>query len=200
MKLYYTSGACSLAPHILLEESGLDFEAVAVDLRAKTLADGGDYLAINPKGAVPALDVGDGEVLTENAVLLQYIADCSGRDDLLPVSGLARYRVLEWLGYIATELHKGFGPLWNPTTPEEVKSATRDLLAKKFAYVEQRMAGDYLLGDNFTAADAYLFTILRWTDLHAVDLSSFPGLTAYRQRVGARPAAARALQAEGITA
>ena len=200
MKLYHTPGACSLAPHILLEESGLDFDTVMVDLRAKKLADGGDYLAINPKGSVPALDVGDGEILTENAIILQYIADRSGRDDLLPREGLARYRVLEWLGYISTELHKGFGPLWNPSTPDEVKASTRELLGKKFDYVQGRLTGDYLTGDRFTPADAYLFTVLRWTDVHGIDLSRWPGLVAYRRRVGERAAAARALEAEGIQA
>ena len=198
MKLYYTPGACSLAPHILLQESGLDHQPVLVDLRAKKLADGSDYLAVNPKGGVPALDVGDGEVLTENAVLLVYIADTSGREDLLPASGLARYRVLEWLNYIATELHKGFGPLWNPNNPEALKDQTRELLGKKFDYVQGRLTGDYLTGDHFSAPDAYLFTILRWTDIHGIDLSRWPRLAAYRQRVGARPGAGRALAVEGI--
>jgi glutathione S-transferase len=199
MKLYHTPGACSLAPHILLEETGLDYEPVRVDLMAKRLEGGGDYLAINPKGAVPALDVGDGEVLTENAVILQYIADRAGIEALLPARGLARYRVLEWLGYIATELHKGFGPLWLPQTPDAFKDVTRGMIGKKLDFVQGRLGGDYLNGSAFTAADPYLFTILRWTDIHGIDLAGWPQLVAYRKRVAVRPAVARALTAEGIT-
>jgi glutathione S-transferase len=200
MKLYYTAGACSLAPHILLEETGEDYEAIAVDLAAKKLQDGSDYRAVNPKGAVPALEIADGEVLTENAVILQFIADRAGRDDLLPAGGLERYRVLEWMGYIATELHKGFGPLWSPTTPDDFRETTRDLIGRKFDFVQQQLTGDFLRGSRFTPADAYLYTILRWSDVHRIDLGRWPGLAAYRQRVAQRPAVQRALSAEGIGA
>lgn len=200
MKLYYTPAACSLASHILLEETGEDYEAVAVDLAAKKLADGSDYRAINPKGVVPALEIADGEVLTENAVILQFIAERAGRDDLLPAGGLERYRVLEWMGYIATELHKGFGPLWSPATPDDLREATRELIGRNFGFVEQRLGGDYLRGSRFTAADAYLYTVLRWNDFHHIDLARWPALAAYRQRVAQRPAVQRALSAEGIGA
>jgi len=199
MKLYYTPGACSLAPHILLEEAGLDYESVRVDLMAKKLEGGGDYLAINPKGAVPALEIDGGEVLTENAVILQYISDRAGNEQLLPAGGLPRYRVLEWLGYIATELHKGFGPLWSPQTPEEFKELTRGMIGKKLDFIQERLRGDYLGGSFFTAADPYLFTILRWTDIHAIDLGRWPQLVEYRKRVAARPAVAKTLSGEGMT-
>jgi glutathione S-transferase len=172
---------------------------VRVDLMAKKLEDGGDYLAINPKGAVPALEMDDGEVLTENAVVLQYICDRAGNERLLPAGGLPRYRVLEWLGYIATELHKGFGPLWSPQTPEELKEVTRGTIAKKFDFVQERLGGDYLRGRDFTAADPYFFAILRWTDVHGIDLGRWPPLVEYLKRVAARPAVAKTLSSEGIT-
>lgn len=196
IKLYYTAGACSLAPHIALYESGADFEAVAVDLRAKTLPDGSDYLAANPKGAVPAIGLENGEVLTENAVVLQYLADQSGSEELLPASGLRRYRVLEWTTFVSTEIHKGFGPLWNPSAPTESKAAARETLGKKFDFVQDRLGDGFLTGDAFTIADAYLFTVLRWTAIHDIDLGRWPGLTAYQERVAARPKVAAALAAE----
>ncbi|HEX9946584.1 MAG TPA: glutathione transferase GstA [Allosphingosinicella sp.] len=195
-KLYYTPGACSLAPHIVLYESGAAFEAVAVDLRVKKLADGGDYFAVNPKGAVPAIGLENGEVLTENATILQYLADQSGSEELLPAGGLRRYRVLEWTTFVSTEIHKGFGPLWNPSTPAEVKAAARETLGKKFDFIEDRLGEGFLTGDAFTIADAYLFTVLRWTAIHDIDLGRWPGLSAYQQRVAARPKVAQALAAE----
>jgi len=198
MKLYHTPGACSLAPHIVLFESGADFEAVIVDLKAKQLADGSDYLAINPKGAVPALGLDDGQVLTENATILQYLADQAGSEELLPSGGLTRYRVLEWVTFVSTEIHKGFGPLWNPSTPADVNSATRDALGKKFDFIQERLGEGFLTGDAFTIADAYLFTVLRWTGIHDIDLGRWQGLSAYQQRVAARPKVADALAAEGL--
>lgn len=198
MKLYHTPGACSLAPHIVLVESGADFEAVTVDLRAKKLADGSDYLAINPKGAVPALGLDAGQVLTENATILQYLADQAGSEELLPSGGLARYRVLEWVTFVSTEIHKGFGPLWNPSTPDGVKTATRDALGKKFDFIQERLGEGFLTGEAFTIADAYLFTVLRWTAIHDIDLGRWQGLTAYQQRVAARPKVGEALAAEGL--
>lgn len=198
MKLYHTPGACSLAPHIVLVESASDFEAVAVDLRAKKLANGSDYLAINPKGAVPALGLDDGQVLTENATILQYLADQAGSEELLPSGGLTRYRVLEWVTFVSTEIHKGFGPLWNPATPAEVKSATRDALGKKFDFIQERLGEGFLTGEAFTIADAYLFTVLRWTAIHDIDLGRWQGLTAYQERVAARPKVGEALAAEGL--
>jgi glutathione S-transferase len=200
MKLYYTPGACSQAPHIALREANLAFDLVKADIRAKKLEDGSDYLAINPKGAVPALGLEDGTVLTENAAILQYVGDLAPESGLLPrIGDFQRYRVLEWLNYIATELHKGFGPLWNPASPNDVKEATRGLLAKKFDYVQERLGdGPYLMGAQFTAADAYLFVILNWTGMHGIDLARWPGLTAYQQRVAARPRVLETLGAEGF--
>ena len=172
MKLYHTPGACSLAPHIALREAGLEFSLVRVDLRSKTMEDGGDYLRINLAGAVPALDLGNGEVLTENAVILQYVAELVPSAKLLPQSGLERYRVLEWIGFIATELHKGFAPLFNPQASEDLKAATREKIGTKLDLVQERLGdGDYVRGPRFTAADAYLFTILRWTDGNGIALS-----------------------------
>ncbi|HEX8532957.1 MAG TPA: glutathione transferase GstA [Allosphingosinicella sp.] len=198
MKLYYTPGACSMAPHIALRETGADVDLVKVDLAAKKTEDGRDYRAINSKGAVPALELADGSVLTENAAILQYIADELG-GDLIPLSGLRRYRVLEWLNYIATELHKGFGPLWNPASSDEVKEGTRSLLGTKFDWLQQQLGdGPYLMGEDFTIADAYAFVILNWTRIHQIDLSRWPGLTAFVGRVAQRPSAQAALRAEGL--
>ena len=198
MKLYYAPGACSLAPHIVIREAGLPADLVKVDLRAKKLEDGSDYLAINDKGAVPALGLDADEVLTENAAVMQYLADLSGNDTLLPPSGIRRYRVLEWLIYVTTELHKGYGPLWNPASADDLKQATREMLAKKFTYVEGKLGeNEYLTGTEFTVADAYLFVMLRWSAHHGVDIG--PGLTAYRDRVAARPAVAKALEEEGLS-
>ncbi|MEO8175370.1 MAG: glutathione transferase GstA [Sphingomicrobium sp.] len=199
-KLYYSPAACSQAVHIILHEADIDHESERVDLRAKRTANGGDYWAINPKGSVPALDLGHGEILTENAAILQYLGDLSGSSSLFPPVGeLRRYRVLEWLNYIATELHKGFGPLWNPTSPEEVKQATRDLLAKKFDYVQAKLGdGPYLMGEQFTLPDAYLFVILNWTGVHSIELGRWPGLTAFVHSVRERPAVQIVLRAEGL--
>ncbi len=199
MKLYYSPGACSQAPHIALREADLAFDLVKVDLAAKRTEAGEDYYATNPKGAVPALALDDGSVLTENAVILQYIADQGGGDLIPPFGTMARYRLLEWLNYIATELHKGFGPLWNPATPEESKQATRELLGKKFDYVQESLGdGPYLTGEQFTIADAYLFVVLGWTRIHHIDLARWPALTDLRKRVSERPAVRAALHAEGL--
>jgi glutathione S-transferase len=198
MKLYYAPGACSQAPHIALRETGAAVELMKVDLRAKRTEDGRDYREINAKGAVPALELADGSVLTENAAILQYIADEHG-GDLIPLSGIRRFRVLEWLNYIATELHKGFGPLWNPASSEEAKESTRKLLGTKFDFVQQQIGdGPYLTGDGFTIADAYLFVILGWTRIHGIDLSGWPGLTAFVAKVAERPSVQAALRAEGL--
>ena len=200
MKLYYAPAACSQAVHILLHEAGLDHESEMVDLHAKRTASGADYWAINPKGAVPALDLGNGEVLTENAAILQYLGDLSGDHGLLPAVGeLRRYRVIEWLNFIATELHKGFGPLWNPASTDEVKQGARDLLAKKFAFAEQQIgSGPFLLGEQPTIADPYLFVIANWTAMHGIDIERWPGLVAFVRRMRERPAVQIVLQAEGL--
>lgn len=200
MKLYYAPGACSLAAHVALEEARLACDLAKVDLRAKTLADGSDYLAVNAKGSVPALALDDGAVLTENAVVLQYIADLAPGTALAPPPGsFARVRLAEWLNYIATDIHKGFGPLWNPAFPDEVKDAARAQLARRFDYVAKRLASTpMLMDDTFTVADAYLFVMLQWTFALGIDLARWPVLQDYHRRVGQRPAVQRAMAAEGL--
>ncbi len=197
--LYQTPGACSLAPLIALHAAGLPHDLETVDLRAHKLADGSDYYAVNPKGAVPALKIDSGDVLTENAVLLQYIADQAPAANLVPASGVARYRQLELLNYIATEVHKGFSPLFNPATLPEARQMAVDALGKKFSFLAGRLGDqNYLAGDRLTAADAYLFTVLRWTDLLKLDLAAWPALVAYRQRLANDPAIKAALEEEGL--
>ena len=200
MKLYYAPGACSQAPHIVARELGLPVELTKVEFPAKRTVDGEDLLAVNPKGAVPTLRLDDGEVLTENAVILQFLADQKPGSELaIPKDGIERYRLLEWLNFIATELHKGFGPLWDPATPVSFKDATREALAKKFDYLQQRIGdGPYILGDRFSILDAYAFAVLNWTRIHSIDINRWPGLVAYLQRVGTRPAVQETLRAEGL--
>ena len=198
MKLYYARGACSQAPHIILLETGLPFEKVHVDLETKRTESGEDYLAIAPKGAVPALELDDGQLLTENAVVLQYIADQAPGWHLIPPYGtMERYRVLEWLNYIATELHKAFAPLFHPTG--EPRAHAIESLAAKFDFVESQLGGSlYLTGDAFGVADAYLFVVLGWARVFRFDFARWPGLKALRQRIGERPAVRAALHAEGL--
>ena len=200
MKLYYAPGACSLAPHIVAREAGLRLDLEKVDLRAGKTEGGGAFADINPKGYVPALSLDSGEVLTEVSALVQYLGDQALQAGLVPAAGtIERYRLLEWLGFIATEIHKGFGPLWNPQTPEATKTAARNNLAKRFTYIDQRLArGPYLTGERFTVADAYLFTVANWTNFHGIDLKPYPNLKAYMERVGARPNVRDALAAEGL--
>ncbi|MEO8751599.1 MAG: glutathione transferase GstA [Casimicrobiaceae bacterium] len=199
MKLYYSTGACSLAPHIALAESGLAFTTAKVDLRKHTLDDGSDYYAINPKGYVPLLELDDGARLSEVAVILQYIADRKP-GTLAPVYGtIERYRVMEWLNFVATELHKQFGPLFYPTTPEATKEQQREKLAKRFELLAKTLGTQpYLTGQSFTIADAYLFTILNWAPGLKIDLSPWPALQQFQARVAARPAVHAALVAEGL--
>lgn len=199
MKLYFSPGACSLAVRIALTEAGLPFAADKVDLRTHRLADGTDYHAINPKGYVPMLELADGTRLTEVTVLLQYVAD-RVPGTLAPAYGsVDRYRVMEWLGFIATELHKQCGPLWNPATPDATKDAVRAQLGRRLAHVAGSLAAQpFLTGQAFGVADAYLFTILNWAPMLAVDLSPYPALAAFQARVAARPAVRRALVAEGL--
>lgn len=197
--LYQSPGACSLAPMIALHAAKLTHDNVRVDLRTHKTADGSDYYAINAKGGVPALKLDSGDVLTENAVLLQYIADQAPSSGLVPASGLDRYRQLELLNYIATEVHKGFGPLFNPATPPESRTMAIDNLGKKFAFLANKLdGGGFIGGDHLTAADAYLFTVLRWTDMMKIDLSPWPALVAYRERVAGEPAVKAALEEEGL--
>jgi glutathione S-transferase len=199
MKLYYSPGACSLAPHIALNEAGIEFTPVKVDLRKHTLDDGSDFYAINPKGYVPLLELATGHRIGEVAVILQYIADRKPGTLAPPHGSLERYRVMEWLNFIATELHKQFGPLWYPTTPDATREAQRAKLATRFEHIAATLANQpYLTGNAFTIADAYLFTILNWAPMLKVDLSPYPALVQYQARVAARPAVHRALVAEGL--
>jgi glutathione S-transferase len=198
MKLYFASNACSLSPHIALRESGLPFQLERVDLKTKRTASGEDFLTVNPKGYVPALELDDGQVLTEGAVMVQWIADQRPETGLIPPAGtMARYRVQEWLHYIATELHKGFAPLYSKVAPEEVKAAAREKLATRFAFVAAAVERHpYLTGQTFTVADGYAFYTLRsWKRLVRPELPS-PALQPYFARIVARPAVIAALDAE----
>ena len=199
MVLYYAKGACSQAPHIILHEAGFDHDSIRVDLKTKQTERSEDYLTVNPKGVVPSLRLDDGEILTENAVVLQYLGDKEGGQLLPKVGDLRRYRVLEWLNFVATELHKGFGPLFNPASGDEAKQLARDTIAKKLDYVEKQL-GDrpYLLGDKFTLPDAYLFVILGWTRNMKIDLSGWPNLAAFRDRVARRESVREVLAFEGL--
>jgi glutathione S-transferase len=200
MKLFLAPGACSLAPHIVALEAGLNASYEKVDLRAKKTESGADFTAINPKGYVPALQLDNGEVLTEVSALIQYLADQAPASGLLPEPGSsARYRVLEWIGFISTELHKGFGPLFKPDTPDAYKTIVVANLNRRLAYLEEVLAGrSYLVDDRFTVADAYLFTILRWTGPLKVDLSGYKNVGAYMDRVANREKVRQALQDEGL--
>jgi glutathione S-transferase len=199
MKLYYAPAACSLAPHIALAEAGLAVELVRVDLRTHTLPDGTDYYKVNAKGYVPLLELDDGTRITEVAVILQYIAD-RAPGTLAPAFGsLERYRLMEWLNFIATEVHKGFGPLWKPDTPAGYKTVVLDALAKRFDYLAPVLAAQpWLTGERFTVADAYLFTILNWSKILKVDLARWPALGQFQERVAARPRVQDALREEHL--
>jgi glutathione S-transferase len=200
MKLYYSPGACSLSPHIVLAESGLPFDLEKVDLSAKKTERGADYWTINPKGYVPALELDDGQVLTEGPAIVQYLADLALQKKLAPPAGtMERYRLQEWLNFISTELHKGFSPLFNPRASDDWKSAARELLGKRIGIVAKQLEGrSYLTGEVFTVADAYLFTILRWAVRVKLDMSPWPVLADYLKRVAARPAVRDVLLAEGL--
>lgn len=188
MKLYYAPGACSLAAHIALSESGLRYETSRVDLRNHTVAGGGDYYAVNPKGYVPLLELDNGERLSEVAVILQYIADRNPGTLAPPFGSLDRYRLMEWLNFIATEIHKGLGPLWKPTTPDAYKAVALEAVGKRLDYVVDRLGRQpYLTGDRFTIADAYLFTIVNWHKFLKFDLDRWPALQEFQARVAARP-------------
>ena len=201
MKLYLSPGACSFAPHIVLNELGLPFTPVKVDLRTHKLADGTDFYSISPNGYVPILELDDGMRLSEAQVILQYLADRKP-GTLAPAAGsFERYRLIEALNFIATELHKGFGPLWYPDTPEATKASTLAKLGKRFDRTTQ-MLGDrqFLVGDTFTIADAYLFTILSWAGFLKVDLTPWPVLQRYLERIGARPSVQAAKRTESTKA
>ena len=200
MKLFFKAGACSMSPHIVLEELGLKYEAEAVDLKAKKTASGGDYLAVNPKGYVPALQLDSGDVLTEGPAIVQYLADSKPEKKLAPANGtVERYRLQAWLTFIGTELHKQFSPLFNPAAPQEWKDICRANIERRLGYVNEQLAGkDYLMGKDFSVADAYLFTVAGWTKVVKIDLGAWPNLAAYMGRVAARPAVQAAMKAEGL--
>jgi glutathione S-transferase len=200
MKLYYSPGACSLSPHIALLEAGLPHDLVKVDLRAKKLENGDDYLKVNPKGQVPALALDSGELVTEGPVIVQMIADKAAAKNLAPArDSTERYKLLEWLNYTTAELHKNFGPMFSPLLADDAKAFFKDRVMGKFGYVEGALAGrDYLMGKQFTVADAYMFTMLTWADRMKFDLSGLPNLVAYQARVAARPKVQEALTKEGL--
>ncbi len=200
MKLYYSPGACSLSPHIALREAGLPFELVLASTKTKQLADGTDFLTINSKGSVPVLELDNGERLTEGPAIVQYIADQAPDKQLAPANGSwQRYRLQEWLNFITSELHKGFSPLFNPATPDEARTQSRAKLGERLAWVNAQLAGkQFLLGEQFSVADAYLFTVTNWGQYVGVDVSGLAHLVALRARVAARPAVQAAMKAEGL--
>jgi glutathione S-transferase len=200
MKLYYAPGACSLSPHIVLREAGAQFELEQVDLREKKTKKGDDYWQINGKGQVPLLELDDGQRLSEGPAIVQYVADKNPSAGLVPAAGtMERYQVQGWLTHIGTELHKTFGPMFRPTTPDAYKAISKETLATKYKNIDKHLAGkQYLMGDKFTVADAYLFTVTRWSPRVEFDLTPFPNLTAFMDRVAARPKVQEALKAEGL--
>ena len=201
MKLYFAPGSCALSPHIVLEELGLPYELDKVDNRAKKTQDGGDFLAVNSRGYVPALQLDDGEVLVEGAAIVQYLGDLVPEQGLVPHNGtMERVRLQEWLGFIATELHKGFSPFFNPRLPDESKAILRERLVQRYDWLAKEMVGkEFVMGEHFTVADAYLFTILRWgTTQNQMEVSKWPVLKAYADRIAARPAVHRAMLAQGL--
>jgi glutathione S-transferase len=200
MKLYYSPGACSLSPHIVLQESGLPFQAVLASTKTKKLADGTDYLTINPLGYVPLLEFDDGQRLHEGPAIVQYIADQVPQKHLIPAWGtMERYRAIEWLNFISTELHKSFSPLFNATMPEEAKAIFRARLADRLKWVDSQLEGrDYLLGSGFTVPDAYLFVVAGWGRHVGVDTSALKNLGAFMDRMAARPTVQAAMKAEGL--
>ncbi|MBX7146529.1 MAG: glutathione transferase GstA [Alphaproteobacteria bacterium] len=203
MKLYYSSGACSLASHILLREAKLDFTIEKVDLKNKTTEKGDNFLNINAKGYVPALELDNKQILTEGTAILQYIADQAPTTKLAPAAGtLERYRLQEWLGFINSEIHKTFSPLFNPATPDTYKNTVKEYLAKRLDFIANyftQSKKEYLMGDHFTAPDAYLYVVLGWSNFLGFDLSKWPNIKSFIERVGARPAVKEARQAEGLS-
>jgi glutathione S-transferase len=200
MKLYYSPGACSLSPHIVAREAGIALALEKVDVRAKTLAGGGDYLKVNGKGYVPALELDDGSVLTEGPAIVQYLADLKPESGLAPKQGtMERYRLQEWLNFITSELHKGFGSFFNPAITPEWRKGVADRLDLRLAWLAGQLDGKpHVMGDRFTAADAYLYTVLNWAPAVKYDLGRWPTLAEYQRRVSQRPKVQEALRAEGL--
>lgn len=200
MKLYFSPGACSLSPHIVFREAGLPVEIERVDNKAKKTASGDDFLSVNPLGMVPVLKLDNGEMLTEGPAIVQYLADMKPESGLMPKPGsIERYRVLEWLNYITSELHKQFTPLFKPNTPDEYRSIAKENVIKAFNRVDAHLAGkQFLTGDTFTVADAYLFVVSNWARFHDIDVAQWTNLKAFLDRVKARPAVHEAMKAEGL--
>ncbi|SHG37505.1 glutathione transferase GstA [Massilia sp. CF038] len=200
MKLYFSPGACSLSPHIVLREAGMAFSLEQVDLRSKRTASGADYSAINPKGYVPALETDEGVLLTEGPAIIQFVADRAPGSALAPAAGsMARYQLVEWLNFISTEIHKSFSPLFNPAASEDMKTNARNAINKRYAYLEGILGQrNYLMGEQFSVADVYLFVITNWAGPVQLDLTPYPHVQAFQARIGARPAVQDALRAEGL--
>ena len=200
MKLYYWPGACSLSPHIVSREAGIDLQLAQLDRAERKTADGTVLSNVNPKNQVPVLELDDGQKLTEGPVIVQYLADQKPASGLVPPPGtMERYRVQEWLNFITSELHKTFGPLFRPTTPDDFKATLRDMLGQRFDWIDKQLAGkQYLMGDKFTVPDAYLFTVLRWSPRVGIDLGKWKNISAYLDRVGARPKVQEAMKVEGL--
>jgi glutathione S-transferase len=200
MKLYYAPGACSLSPHIVSRELGLQLELKKVDTKNKTIEGGGDYRQVNARGYVPALQLDNGEILTEGPAIVQYLADLRPEAGLAPKAGtFARYRLQEWLNFLTSEVHKQFSPLFKPNTPEDYKPVAKENIATRFDWLDGQLAGkDFLMGSQFTVADAYLFVLLGWARPAQIDLARWPNLAALHKRIGARPKVQEAMQAEGL--
>ena len=200
MKLYYSPGACSLSPHIVARELGIAVELKKVNTKDKTIEGGGDFRTVNPKGYVPALELDNGQVLTEGSAIVQYLADQKPEAGLAPKNGsFERSRLQEWLNFLTSEIHKGFSPLFKPNTPEEYKTIAKENLATRFDWLDKELAArDYLTGKAFSVADAYFFVLLNWTKFQSIDLNRWPNLAKFQARVGARPKVQEALQAEGL--
>jgi glutathione S-transferase len=200
MQLYFSPGACSLASHITAREAGIPIKLERADTKTKKLVDGSDYYAVNSKGAVPALRLDDGQVLTEGVAIMQYLADRKPESKLAPANGtLERYRLQEWMNYITSEVHKSYSPLWNPANDPKVKEFALANLEKKLDWVNGQLAGrKYLVGDDFTIADAYLYTVISWSFFLGMNLDKWPALKEFHARVAARPKVQEALEAEGL--
>ncbi len=201
MRLFFSPGACSLSPHIVTRELGLDAKLERMDGKTHTLSDGADYYGVNPKGSVPALALDNGELLTEGAVIVQYLADQKPEAGLIPAAGtFDRYRLQEWLNFIATDLHKQLSPLYNPRVNDDGKAALKERFVQRLGVVAKRLeAGPWLMGATYTVADPYLFTILRWTARFELDLEQWPSIVSFMSRMNERPAVKAALAAEGLS-
>ena len=200
MKLYYSPGACSLSPHIVLREAGLAFEPVLASTKTHQLQDGTDYYTINPKGYVPTLELDNGERLTEGPAIVQYLADQAPGKNLAPAAGtMARYRLQEWLNFVTSEIHKTYSPLFSPAVPEEYKTIAKAKLTDRYRWIDSQLEGkNYLMGDAFSVADAYLFTVTNWAKFVGIDLAPCKNVGAFMARVAARPAVQEAMKAEGL--